>query len=592
MCRMSSDAQQLRVAPDRGPTGPAWWEKPGLLELALVCVAAIIFIATLSFGFVYDDRVQVLDNPFLQSWRYLGHDFTSHVWAQTHKPAVYYRPMFLVWLRLNYTLFGTRAWGWHLMTVLAHALATLLVFRLASRILGNRWQAAVAGLIFATHPVHVENVAWVSGAVDPLLCLFFLGSLLCYLRWRERRSSVVMIASWALAFLAMLTKEPGLTLPAVIFAYAWLFAGGEAPAPISAWRRSLQAVAHAAPFAAVAVVYWSMRHAVVTAPPFVTSYATVLLTLPGLLLFYLRLLIWPVGLSLFYAREFVHALTFTGFVLPLLGVAAMAAGAWAFFRRDPQRRQAMFSAAFMLITLSPALWIRWFRGDDFVHDRYLYIPCVGFAMVLAIAVERLQGKQVAGSIAPPRQLAVVGVAVLALIVATGITQMNWADDLLLWFHCYQHAPHNPRVLNNLASSLGERGEFGRAVPLFQEVLQKDPDNAEAQGNLGYTYYQMGALRQAEEHLAHAVQLDPYDSHSALYLGFTLYKLGAVPAAREALSRAIQLDPSATGAHLALGLVLEQLGDVAGAIRELRSELAFHPQEKEARQRLEQLQRGR
>lgn len=588
---MPSDAQpQLQAPLDPAPAvSLPFWEKRGALEIVLVCISVLVFVSTLSFGFVYDDRVQVLDNPFIQSWRYVTHDFTSHLWAQTHKPPVYYRPAFLSWLRLNYAVFGAKAWGWHLSTLLAHASVTLLVLRLALCLLRDRWQAAVAGLVFAVHPIHVENVAWISGAIDPLLSVFFLGSLLCYLQWRDRSSLRWMAGSLLLAFLAMLTKEPGITLPAVVFVYAWIFATSPEGDGSSAGRRFRAAVTHAAPFVLVALAYWALRQAALgTPPPVLTSYATIFLTLPGLLLFYLRLVVWPVGLSLFYDRGFVQHMTLGGFVLPLLLLVLLAVVLVAFFRRNAQRKEAAFSAAFALLLLCPALWVRWFPGDDFVHDRYLYLPFAGFAMLFAIAVVRLRGRPEPGWIGPPRQVLVVAAAAVALIVGCVATQMYWANDLLLWFHCFKSAPHNQRVLNNFASSLGERGEYGRAVPLFLEVLRQNPANADAQGNLGYTYYQMGDLAQAEEHLNQAVRLDPYDSHSLLYLGFTLLKLGSFERAGSELSRAILLDPRAKGAHLALSLVLEQLGDRAGAIREVETELAYYPDEKEARERLNRL----
>lgn len=594
---MASGTEPQALTPVNRPpvvVSEPFWEKRGCLEIALVCVSVLVFVSTLSFGFVYDDRVQVLANPFIQSWRYLAHDFTSHVWAQTTKhPIMFYRPVFLSWLRLNYAAFGAKAWGWHLTTLLTHALVTLLVFRLALRLLRDRWQAAVAGLFFAVHPIHVESVAWVGGVVDPLMSIFFLGSLLCYLNWRERQSLGWMAWSLLLSFLAMLAKEPGITLPAVVFVYAWIFAGTREAAGICAGRRFRAAVTDVAPFALVALAYWTLRMAALRTPsPVSASYATILLTLPGLLLFYLRLVAWPVGLSLFYDREYVQHVTFGGFVLPLLLLALVAVALVGFLRRNAQRSEGAFAAAFALLVLCPVLWVRWFPSDDFVHDRYLYLPFTGFAVLFAIAVAELRGRSAPGWIAPPRQILTVAVAAVALTIGSVTLQTCWASDLLLWFHCFKTAPHNQQVLNNLASSLGERGEYQSAVPLFLEVLRQNPSNADAQGNLGYTYYQMGALQPAEEYLSHAVQLDPSDSHSLLYLGFTHYKRGLFAPAESELSRAILLDPSAKGAHLALSLVLEQRGDLAGAIREAAAELAHYPGEEQARERLNRLRTGK
>jgi len=584
-----AEPQGQKCVQSHGASFRPGWQRPDWMQLALFCVAVLVYLSTLSFGFVYDDRVQILANPFIQSWRYLAHDFTSSVWAQSTKySAPYYRPVFLSWLRLNYTVFGFHAWGWHLAAVLLHAAASLLVFRLALRLLRVGWQAAVAGLVFAIHPVHVESVAWVSGAADPLMSVFFLSAFLCYLNWRERPSPPYLAAAILLGFLAMFSKEPAITLPAVVFAYALIFTGAPETAETPAGKRFRTALLHAAPFVVGALGYGVLRMMALKAPASVfADYHTILLTAPGLLLFYLRLMVWPVGLGLFYDRQFVQHATFAEFVLPLLGLAALAAALVALLRRIRQRREAAFAAAFALIVLAPALWIRWFRSYDFVHDRYLYLPLFGFAVLFAIALPELQQRLPVASVRWAPALA-VGVLSLAMIIGNVTLQTSWANDLLLWYRSYRIAPHNPVVLNDLASELGDRGEFRLAVPMFLELIRLHPTDADAQGNLGYTYYKMGDLPAAEQYLSRAARLDPRDAHWLLYLGITEFKLGSLAAAESDLSRSIALDPKAKGAHLALSLVLEQRGDVAGARREAAAEIANYPGEEQARQQFERL----
>jgi protein O-mannosyl-transferase len=591
----SETEQQLQAAP-RPPAVAAKpvREKSGRLEAGLLAIAVLLYVSTLWFGFVYDDRAQILANPFIQSWRYFVHDFTANLWAQAAKYyADYYRPIFLGWLRLNYAVFGTSPWGWHLTSVLLHGLASMLVFLLALRLLRNTFQAAVAGLLFAVHPVHVESVAWVSGACDPLMSVFFLGALVCYLDWRESRSAGWMAASLLLALLSMLTKEPGVTLPAAVFAYAWIFHAASPGATTRAGRRFRAAITEAAPFVIAALAYGALRVAALRVPPLViTDYRTTLLTLPGLLLFYLRLVMWPFGLSLFYDRQYVQHATLGNFLLPLLILVMLVVLLAALLRRSSQKREAVFATYLALVVLAPALWVRWFHSYDFVHDRYLYLPIAGFAMLFAIGIVELRGRAALAGVAPRRQLLLVALIAVALVVGNVRLQTVWANDLLLWYHCFRTAPHNPMVLNNLASSLGERGEFQIAVPMFLEVLREDPGNASAQGNLGYTYYLMGDLGPAEQHLSRAVELDPTDAHWLLLLGSAHFKSGSLTAAQADLSRAIALDPSLKGVHLVLSLVLDQRGDLAGAIREARAELANYPTEGPASQQLEGLQSRR
>ena len=88
------------------------------------------------FQFVYDDQTIILYNPAVHSWRYLPQYFTRHFWAGVHPEGAgnYYRPVYLLWLRMNDMAFGNHAWGWHLGTILLHLAVTVLVYFLASAI--------------------------------------------------------------------------------------------------------------------------------------------------------------------------------------------------------------------------------------------------------------------------------------------------------------------------------------------------------------------------------------------------------------------------------------------------------------------------
>src|SRR5438045_5107438 len=100
-------------------------------------------------------------------------------------PASFYRPLFLIWLRINYAIFGTSARGWHLASILMHVLATALVFALAMMLLRDRKVALIAAMIFGLHPVHSESVAWLSASTDVLATVLVLASIYYFLCSQE-----------------------------------------------------------------------------------------------------------------------------------------------------------------------------------------------------------------------------------------------------------------------------------------------------------------------------------------------------------------------------------------------------------------------
>src|ERR1700740_374889 len=204
---------------DRGADGAAVARRifPGIFLLVIVA-AVLPYLASLRYGFVYDDDAQVLANPGIRSWHFVPAYFAKPISFFTGAASAhYYRPIFFLWLRLNYFLWGTHAWGWHLATLALHMLVSLLVLALLREYLEDPKWAAAGALIFAVHPAHVETVAWVSGCTDALLGLGLLGSVYLWMRDCEASSLRRRIGCQACCALALLTKETVVISPLIIF---------------------------------------------------------------------------------------------------------------------------------------------------------------------------------------------------------------------------------------------------------------------------------------------------------------------------------------------------------------------------------------
>uniref|UniRef100_A0A182JC79 Glycosyltransferase RgtA/B/C/D-like domain-containing protein n=1 Tax=Anopheles atroparvus TaxID=41427 RepID=A0A182JC79_ANOAO len=137
-----------------------------------------------------------------------------------------YRPLCVASFKLNYLLDGFKPFGYHLVNVLLHSLATGLVVKLARHILpAARSGAAVAGLLFAAHPIHTEAVAGVVGRADLTGCIFYLLALLAYIRhvrwrqWGDGRHWLALVATLLLAGAAVLCKETAVTALVVCAIY-------------------------------------------------------------------------------------------------------------------------------------------------------------------------------------------------------------------------------------------------------------------------------------------------------------------------------------------------------------------------------------
>src|SRR5882724_330692 len=208
--RRGAPALTDAAALDRRRTIADWMIPAGVALVAVAC-----FLPTLRNDFVlWDDDLNFTDNPSYRglSWRQLR-------WMFTTVHGGHYQPLSWVTLGLDYTLWGMNPAGYHLTSVLLHAANAVLFYHVVLALLRRaavsgpalvlEGAAAVGALFFAIHPLRVESVAWASERRDVLSSLFYLATVLAYLRMAEeegsgraRRWYLVSLACFVLSLLS------------------------------------------------------------------------------------------------------------------------------------------------------------------------------------------------------------------------------------------------------------------------------------------------------------------------------------------------------------------------------------------------------
>ena len=131
----------------------------------IVAVTAIgCYLNSLQGGLVHDDVFAIKDNSDVTTGTPLHQLFLNDFWGKpmsdqtSHKS---YRPLTVMTFRLNYHFHGLEPFGYHTINVVLHCIATLLFSFLCWRVIFIRYGGAtlLAGLLFATHPVHTEAVS-------------------------------------------------------------------------------------------------------------------------------------------------------------------------------------------------------------------------------------------------------------------------------------------------------------------------------------------------------------------------------------------------------------------------------------------------
>ncbi|HTG09947.1 MAG TPA: hypothetical protein VK746_04055, partial [Candidatus Eisenbacteria bacterium] len=197
---------------------PAWRAAP----LVLALVTAVVFTPVLHAGFVdWDDPINFLQNPY-----YRGLGWPQLRWMLTASVMGHWIPVTWLTLGADFAVWGMDPFGYHLTSLLLHAASAALFYLVARRLLGLAIPSAepgtvnlgavVAALYFALHPLRVESVAWITERRDLTSGLFFLLTLLAYLKAHERTAEVRTGWRWVsltAAALALASKSIVMGLP-------------------------------------------------------------------------------------------------------------------------------------------------------------------------------------------------------------------------------------------------------------------------------------------------------------------------------------------------------------------------------------------
>ncbi len=525
---------------------------PSLYAFIPVALAVLASINTLENGFAFDDESQVLKNDIIQDFGNLRLAFTSNVWSFLGDNisvmlAPYYRPLFTTLFTINYAIFGTAAWGWHLVNVLINAAVTLLVFIVIKEMTGRSLLAAIAAAVFAVHPAHAESVAWISGVTDPWLAFFLLPAFYFYLRYRKDGRKHLLAFALGFYFLALLSKETAIALPMLVL-YCELAHFEQSR---SVRQKVLGILALGGWFALPTAIYLAMRYNAIGAisanfePRLALS--TALLTMPLATVKYLALLVAPVGYNLHHYTSPVEGLTSVVFLGPLAVIVAISVAVLLI-----RSRMLMFAAVWFIVWLAPPLLgLRLFQTQYSVQERYLYLPSIGFCLALALGIEWLLARRRFALFGRAAAVAISVVLVIGWGVVTVSQNRVWNDTITLMRHLVATDPHSPLARTELAGTYFRAGMRREAEIETRTALDLDPNFLDAYINLSMFAYNNGKLNQAIENMERAKSLVGERPSKAGYLGridsdlgFYYGQRGDFDRAEENLRQSVEMLPYA------------------------------------------------
>jgi hypothetical protein len=327
----------------------------------------------------------------------IGSVFTSY------DPELYIPLTFLSY-QIDDALGGGRPAMFHFTNLLLHVLNAVLVAWLLYALIRNGWLSVGLGLIFLTHPLNVEAVAWVSARKDVLSALFFVASFLFWISYKEKRTRSSFWLSFVTFILACLSKAVAITLPVLLILYDLLESRA---VDRNSLKEKLPHGMIAFTFGIIAL--FGKANVIV-----VTSTFEKLLMACTSTLFYLSKFLVPLHISAMYPFHGEISAFSPMFFGPALILAALLLLSW--FQR--RHRLAAFGFIFFLVTLSPTFTNFVKGGDMYVaSDRYAYVPMIGLLMTVGYVLQRWLSETTSKKIASSRTQGLIGALVLTILCA-------------------------------------------------------------------------------------------------------------------------------------------------------------------------------
>ena len=542
----------------------------------------VLIVTFVAFAGAFDNQFVNWDDEanFVANERWHGFSAENLRWMLTTRLLGPYQPLSWLSLGLDYTLFGSGPTGPHVGNAVYHALAALMLFLVARRLLGKALElgaedsacvlgAFVAALAFGLHPLRVESVAWATERRDVLSGFLLAASVLLYLRALEReggqrtRALVLAVLVYTLSLGA---KAIGMTLPLVLLILdAWPLrrlshAGGlrrclveklafVVPALVAAW---------------IAVGGQTEVDAMLSSEQVgladrmrLASYATV---------FYVVKTIWPGTLWPHY--QIPLDLDFSGTVFTLALAAVVLVTLLAFFLR---RRLVWLPTSWIsyLVVLAPVSGLT-IAGRQLAADRYSYLPGMIFAL-LAGGIVALAERCTSG--VWRTTVRVVSVLVLATLTLRTVQQVeHWRDSRALWTHVLQNEPDSVPARNNMAELLAEAGDWNVALAHYEAARRLAPEEPAIHLNLAVHYNRLGRVEDALASAQRAAELDPELWNAAFFLGARWVELGRPEQGLPWVERAAELRPGFAPGRVLLAQALTLAGRSDRAAAEIEAAL--------------------
>jgi lipoprotein NlpI len=560
-----------------------FWDLKLLLVLLITAVA---YYPSVHNGFLnWDDIIYVMNNDMIKSFssENLAKMFSTFYMGNYH-------PFIIFSFAADYSFFQLDATGYHVHNLILHLANSFLVYAFCYFLFQKKSNLAViVALLFALHPMHVESVAWISERKDLLYTMYFLLSLISYLRFIEKKEGKYFILSVLLFVFSLLSKAQAVTLPLVLILIDYLHSR----------KISLKTILEKIPFFVLSLIFgiiaiYAQKADNSINPNEITVFNSLFYAQYSIWV-YLFKLVFPIFQTCLYeypVDQFGKPplyIYLSPLIIPLL--------LFILIKTWKNRKYVTFGVLFFLFTIFPVLQFLPV-GQAIVAERYAYIPYIGLFIILGMLYLTLKEK--ATKPAARMLYTYGGYAIIAILAVVTFNRTKvWFDSVSLWTDVMEKNPRSLTAYVNRGYMYNQYKEYDKAIRDCNDGINLDSNYFKFYINRGVSYRNTGRYELAFADFSKAIEKNPksyetyldrgilytdqfmnYDAGIAdfrIYMNFrptdanvyynmsvAFYKKQLYDSAIVYCKKAIQVSPQLSGPYYVMAIISDARGDYNSA----------------------------
>lgn len=508
------------------------WENFFVLFL-LAILGFFVYANSFKGVFLWDDEFLVQRNANIRKLSGIPELFTQDMGGMDYEDRYgFYRPLTMATYSVNYAAGESDIFIYRFTNVFLHIIAAFSAYFMIKAILRDNLIALCSGVLFILFPAHTVVVDYISARSEALSAIFIMSGVSLYVKYlelKDKRLYLLVLLNFAFA---LLSKENSLVFPGLLLLYHYAF------------KKSAK-LKELLPVFTLALLYVFVRCAFLkVASPHtdITNYPVLFKRVPGFFAAidqYLRILFFPFHLHYDYGNSlfrFYDYRVIIGFIMALSLIAV------AFLRRN-RSAVLFFCVGWFFIALLPVSSIYPINAF-FMSEQWLYLPSVGFFIMIAQGISWAYGRQVC------RKPAVYLFLCIALFYSYLTIRQNnyWTNAVLFYKRELEYSPKSIRLYYNLGNEYLRLGKYEEAIAISKKALEINLKDYKIYNNLATAYIYAGDYNQAIAIYKKAIEINRNNYLAYNNLAIAYCNLDNKHEAIEMLKKSLEIKPRFGIAH--------------------------------------------